>query len=193
MIAYLQGTVLKKFEKKIILLTQDIGYAVQTSKSINEALTEGQKAKFFIYHNIREDSSDLYGFESPEDLDFFEQLISINGIGPKVGLEICNIPSDQVKSAIFNEDEKFICKIPGIGQKTAKRIILELKGKISIDKLTSLEHKHQGISPNNANDDVISALEKLGYQRRVILSILEKMPQEISTDEEIITYFLRSV
>jgi len=194
MIAYLQGTVLKKTEKKLILLTQDIGYAVQTSKSINESLTEGQDAKFFIYHNIREDSSDLYGFTSYEDLEFFELLISINGIGPKVGLEICNIPSNKVKSAILNEDTAMICSIPGIGQKTAQRIILELKGKISISDLQLLEpQQHQGLGKHELNEDVIDALTKLGYQRKQILATLSKAPAEINNEEELITYFLKSV
>lgn len=186
MIAHLKGKILKKTDKGIILDTGNVGYYVNLSASKLAEIHETNDCQFFIYSNVREDAFDLYGFTNYEELGFFKNLISINGIGPKVAMEILNSPSDKIKSAIVNEDAAFICKIPGIGQKTAKRIILELKGKIEVE---SLPEEYQSAEINN---DVMDALLKLGYQRQHISRTLNGLPEELIEAEEIITYFLKN-
>jgi len=190
MIAYLKGKVLNKTEKDIILNTGNIGYSVRLSKPTLEKIKETTELELFIHSHIREDAFDLYGFTKHEELDFFKLLITINGIGPKIALEILTLPIDKTKLAIAEDDSNYISRIPGIGSKKAKRIILELKGKIDI---TSLTHRIQkNIENENVDDEAIEALTKLGYQRHEIKNRLRKLPQNIKTTEEIITYFLKN-
>jgi Holliday junction DNA helicase RuvA len=181
MIAHLKGKVLKKTDKGIILSPGNIGYFVHITKDLLS--TVKKEAEFFIHTNIKEDAQDLYGFVNYEDLEFFVQLISVKGIGPKVAMEIMNIPTEKLKPAIISEDEIFICRIPGIGKKTAKRLILELKDKIETDRIHT---------PVASHSEAIDALLKLGYQRKDITKNLREIPESITETEEIITYFLKN-
>ena len=186
MIAHLKGKILKTTAKGIILQTGDIGYLVFLTQPSLEAAVENSNTQFFIHHHVKEDISNLYGFDTFEQLEFFVKLISISGIGPRIGLEILSIPEDQVKSAILNEDQAFICKVPGIGKKTAQRIIIELKDKI--DPI-HLNRSHKSVKePNN---EALDALIKLGYQRKDVIQTLKDIPTDIIQTENIITYFLK--
>lgn len=186
MVAHLKGQVLKVVDKGIILDTGNIGYFVFLAKNILPAVKEGKEIELFTHHQITEITSDLYGFATYDELEFFKTLISIKGIGPKVALEILAIDPKQMKSAIKDQDITFISKVPGIGKKTAQRIILELKGEIS----SSRKHKH---IPAETQSDVEDALIKLGYTRNQVRKVLDKAPQKLKEAEEIITYFLKSV
>ena len=108
MIAHLSGKILKITEKGIILTVNQIGYFINLTKNRISNLNENEEVEFFTHNQIREDASDLYGFSEYKDLLFFKKLISISGIGPKVGMEISNISSDKIKLAILNEDLDFI-------------------------------------------------------------------------------------
>jgi holliday junction DNA helicase RuvA len=152
------------------------------------SIQEDEDCEFFIHSQIREDAFDLYGFQNYENLLLFKKFIAINGIGPKVALEILNLPIDQILSAIANDDSDFICKIPGIGQKTAKRIVLELKGKIELADISG-DYKN---SISNIDQDAFDALTKLGYKRNHINKTLKSLPENIVEAEEIITYFLKN-
>ena len=189
MIAYLSGKVLKKTDKGIILDTGNIGYFVHLSKTAMTDLEEKQDAEFFIHSHIREDAFDLYGFNTYEELSFFKQLISINGIGPRVATEILSVPAEKIKAAIINEDDKFLCKIPGIGPKIAKRIVLELKGKVDMDHTD----RHYQKLDEKIDDEAFDALAKLGYQPQQIRKILNNLPANIKATEQIITHFLKNV
>lgn len=189
MIAYLSGKIIKKTEKGIIIDTGNVGYLVHVSKLTNANVNENESISLFIYSHIREDSFDLHGFENYETLEFFKQLISINGVGPKVAMEIISSDTDKIKMAIANEDDKFLCKIPGIGSKTAKRIVLELKGKITLE---NLDRPYQRID-EKMDDEAYEALSKLGYQSQQIRKILNNLPKEIKDTEQIITYFLKNI
>jgi Holliday junction DNA helicase RuvA len=189
MIAHIKGTVLKKTDKGIIVDTGNIGYFVFLTNTELSGISESQEVKFFIHSNIREDSFDLYGFSEHKNLEFFKQLISVSRIGPKVALEIMETPTDKIKSAIINEDEDLICRIPGIGKKTAKRLILELKDKIEMENLD--ERPYRKIDEGFHND-AITALLKLGYQKNEIINTLKSLPAEIKEAEEVITYFIRN-
>ena len=184
MIAHLKGQVLKKTDKGIILDTGNIGYFVHLTKNLISEINETTTINFFIHTHVKDDAQDLYGFATFEDLEFFKQLISINGIGPKVALEILNVEPSKMKSAIISEDEAFICQIPGIGKKTAKRLILELKEKLKGTKYEAGSHK--------THAEALDALIKLGYQRHEVRKILSNVPPKITETEEIITYFLKN-
>ncbi len=187
MIAHLSGKILKITEKGIILTVNQIGYFINLTKDTILNLNEHEEVEFFTHNQIREDASDLYGFKDYNDLLFFKKLISISGIGPKVGMEISNISSNKIKLAILNEDLDFIKKIPGIGPKTAKRIILELKGSIE-----NFDIENQASEEQEINNDILDALTKLGYSRHQISKSLQDIPQEIQSAEEIITHFLKN-
>lgn len=188
MIAYLEGEVLQTTEKNIILKIQQIGYHVHLTKSHLNKIEKGQSLAVYIYHNIKEDISDLYGFTEFSSLELFKTLISVNGIGPKAGMEILNFPVTQIKDAIFNADEAFICQIPGIGKKTAQRLILELKGKVTPELA---ERTHQTIS-NDIKEEATEALLKLGFAKHKILNHLNSLEIKASSAEELITNFIKN-
>ncbi len=187
MIGYLNGTVLKKTDKDLILNLGNIGYTLHCPKKDLAETFEGSEKSFFIHHIIREDASDLYGFANYSELTFFKQLIAINGIGPKAGLEIINMDPEKVKAAILNEDTAFICKTPGVGPKSAKRLILELKDKVTTSKIEDIENYSSG------DGEAAEALTRLGYQRYEINRILKEAPKDLKNSEELITYFLKNI
>ncbi|MCX6735088.1 MAG: Holliday junction branch migration protein RuvA [Candidatus Peregrinibacteria bacterium] len=194
MIAYLKGNVLKKIEKGIILDTGNVGYLVHPPAALLDSLKETQSIELFIHSNIREDAFDLYGFANYNDLTFFKTLLSVSGIGPKTGLEIMNSDIQKIKLAILNEDHGYIKKIPGIGEKTAKRMILELKSKIEMEDISALGNSSSNKSSTSSDPhpDAMEALLRLGYQRQQVSKTLRGMPTEIIEAEEVITYFLKN-
>lgn len=194
MIAYLKGNVLKKIEKGIILDTGNVGYLVHPPAALLDSLKETQSVELFIHSNIREDAFDLYGFANYNDLTFFKTLLSVSGIGPKTGLEIMNSDIQKIKLAIINEDHGYIKKVPGIGEKTAKRMILELKSKIEMEDISALGNSSSNKSStiSDPHPDAMEALLRLGYQRQQVSKTLRGMPTEIIEAEEVITYFLKN-
>lgn len=189
MLAYLKGQVIKKTNKGIIINTGNIGYLTYLNTSLLSEIEEFSQIELFIHSHIKEDAFELYGFTNYKSLQFFTQLININGIGPKVALEILNIPISKIKGAILNNDETFLCEIPGIGKKTAKRIILELKEKIEDGDLETLQYRSLSKETHN---EALEALIKLGYQKHEIVRVIKDIPEEIKETEEIITFFLRN-
>jgi holliday junction DNA helicase RuvA len=192
MIAYLQGEIIKKMDKGVILLAGHIGHFLYlNAPSLEEIQTETEN-NFFIHSHIREDCFDLYGFNTWEELKFFKKLIQIKGVGPKVALEILGAGANKVKAAILNEDIPFIKLIPGIGAKTAQRIILELKNSLAEEDLGELERSYQGLEQSSNNDEIVDALIGLGYKRKDVIHNLRKIPKEIIKVEEIITFFIKN-
>ena len=188
MIAYLQGQIISRDEKNVILKCGQVGYDVFCTKEFISKIRESEEVEFFVHTHIREDCMDLYGFESKDQLIFFKQLITINGIGPKAALEILNFEVEKVKLAIINEDLAFITKVPGIGKKTAQRMIIDLKNKLEVNF-------NENYSPSLGIDtekEVMEALIGLGYQRKHIKMRLGDLLSKSSNTEEIITYFLKN-
>lgn len=176
MIASLKGKVSLIKDKFIILETNNIGYKVFLNEDSKNSLKEEAEYFFYIYSHIREDSFDLYGFLDYNELEFFEMLITVSGIGPKGALGILNVAnSELLKQAIKKEDLAYLNKISGIGRKTAEKIILELKDKITIT-----------IDPNNQNDlDVLEALKALGYSSYEVRNILKEIDPSLDTNAKI--------
>lgn len=188
MISYLNGIVLKKLEKSIIVKTGDIGYEIKVSTNQLNNLHEDDNLEFFIHTHVREDDISLYGFDTLEQLIFFKKLISVSGIGPKTGLEVLNLPVPELKKAIFEKNYNYFKKIKGIGKKTIERMFLDLKIlPEDIDSVVFTQEKRE------VNDDIIGAITNLGYSRAQINSVLKNIPEEVKEDEEIIKYFLQNL
>lgn len=182
MIAYLEGKVLKTGVNNLILKVSQIGYKVYVSNGILMTTKVGNQLELFIYQNLKEDISDLYGFLNSNELDLFEKLISVNKVGPKSALNIMNLGFDDVISAINNQDVTFLTKASGLGKKGAERIILELSGKLVLEEQVS-----------NIDQEVFLALESLGYERKHISEVLKTKPENIGTVESMVKYFLQNL
>lgn len=187
MISFLQGVVQNKELRALTLNVNSVGYRVHATSNFLEKTGEGEKCELFIHTHVREDDISLYGFASREEWELFKLLLTVSGIGPRSALEILNAPLGRVRQAIAKKDSAFLTRIPGIGKKTAERIIVDLEGKI---KENLLEEKLQ---THGERDDIIEALVSLGYQRKQVVSGLKKIPAEIEGDEEIIKYFLQNI
>jgi holliday junction DNA helicase RuvA len=190
MISYIKGKTILKKEKFIIVETSSgLGYKIKTSNKLIKNINLNEEVSLFIYSHIREDAFDLFGFENIENLEFFETIISVKGIGPKIGLEILNFDTSLIKKAIIEKNSSIISQIPGIGKKSAERIILELKEKINIENIS--EDLDTNFS-NEEQEEIIHALINLGYDRKKVINGLSKIPKEIKSEEEKIKYFLQN-
>ncbi|MCC6643716.1 Holliday junction branch migration protein RuvA [Candidatus Peregrinibacteria bacterium] len=188
MIAYLEGKIIHKDSNSAIVQTNGLGYQVFLPAALHEKVEIGSDQTFFIYTKVREDELSLFGFANSEELNFFKQLISVNGVGPKTALEILSSDSNAVKNAIVQENTAFLSKIPGIGKKSAERIIVELKNKVQ-------PSSHQEISSKLEQqlEEVTAALIGLGYQRGEIYHVLKAAPAEMTQTEDLITFFLKNI
>lgn len=175
MISYLQGRTILKKEKFIVLDVHGVGYKVFLSQKTLSKITEnGEDFKLFCFLNVRENLLDLYGFLSTDELELFEILNDISGVGPKMALEISSLgPLEEIKKAIEREDENLFSGIPGLGKKRTQTIIWELS-----DKIKNLSKKK-----TKEADETEEALAALGFPRKKIKEILAKIPTEIRDTE----------
>jgi len=187
MIGYLNGLIIDKDDKSLLVLAGNIGYKIWSTQELISSSKMDQKIQFYIHTAVREDDISLYGFTTKEELKFFEQLLSVSGIGPKMALDILGTPMNLTQSAIINGDTGMLTKIKGLGKKTAERLILELKNKI-----TPMTTKEGGPAVSSINEDAILALESLGYERFQIIKAMTNLPSDIKETEEIVKYFLKS-
>jgi len=184
MISFLDGKIILKRDKFVILEVAGVGYKVFLSRQTLLRLPEiGQNLKLFTYQNVKEEALDLYGFLAYEGLEFFETLMDIRGVGPKSALDISDLGSlDKIKDRILTQDEKIFEGIPGIGSKKAMTIILELTGKI----------KMLGNKKDSA-DDSESALMQLGFSKSQAKEALSGIPANIKNPEERIKLALKNL
>ncbi len=184
MISYLNGRVILKRDKFIIVEVNGIGYQVFLSRKTFLNLPEiGESIKLFTYQNVKEEALDLYGFLSFEELEFFETLMDIRGVGPKSALDISALGSlDKIKDRILKQDEKIFEGIPGIGSKKAMTIILELTGKIKM-----LGGKKDSV------DEAELALMSLGFPKQQAKEALSHIDPKIKDMEERIKQALKSL
>ncbi|MCK5475766.1 MAG: Holliday junction branch migration protein RuvA [Candidatus Pacebacteria bacterium] len=189
MIAYLKGKIIFKNEKFIILLSGGVGYKVFMLSCQNKIDDE---TEFFTYLNVKEDSLALYGFMSYQELELFEHLISISGIGPKAGLGILSLAdAETVKIAIAKGDSSILTRVSGIGKKTAERVVLELRNKFSnIEGDEVLQKKSKEI---NDHTDAIEALVGLGYSPSEAKKAIAEIPAEIKDVSERIKMALKEL
>ena len=186
MIAYLKGELVVKSEEYIIIEVQGIGYKVFMSKKSIDELQENRQVRVYTYLKVREDDISLFGFNTNEELHMFELLISVGGIGAKSAITILsNITPSRFALAVITNEVNTLKKLPGIGPKTAQRIILELKDKIKTEAIgaeTSELEKEE--NKQEEFEEVIQALQVLGYRRYEINKILPKIKSE-SLEERI--------
>ena len=187
MIAYLKGNLMTKSEEYIILEVQGIGYKVYMSKTSIDELDESNQVKVYTYLKIREDDISLFGFNTNEELHMFELLISVGGIGAKSAITILsNITPSRFALAVITNDVNSLKKLPGIGAKTAQRIILELKDKIKTEEAIDLDSnriKQDNIKKEEDLEELIQALQVLGYRRYEINKVLPKVKSETLEDK----------
>lgn len=168
MYAYFKGILITRRENSIILEVNGIGYNVFMPKSSLDALPHtGNTITVYTYTYVKEDALQLYGFLTHDDLELFKMLITVSGIGPKGALGILSTLScDELRFAILSEDAKTIAKSPGIGAKTAQKVVIELKDKISLRDVVSEELKNVCSLEGMVSSDVteaVEALTALGY------------------------------
>lgn len=187
MIRFLQGIVKNTEDRAIILFTNGIGYQVLVPNNI--LVEPDEEIELYIHSHIREDQFTLYGFRTKNELKFFELLLTINGVGPKMALEILNEDPEKIQSAILNKDITCLTKISGVGKKIAERLCLELKNKVEPTNPGDYSPTPQ----TEFDDDVIITLETLGYKRSHINKVLSEIEEEITEAEELIRIFLQRV
>lgn len=193
MIGYLRGEIAHISPELLILDVGGVGYNVRINQQFAGKLPGiGREIKVYTYTYVKEDAFLLYGFQSSDELDLFKQLIGVNGIGPKGALAILSVMSaNDLRFAIYTSDAKAIAKAPGIGSKTAERVILDLKDKISIEdslnQFGSDASDFGGESAGTNNDmakDAIEALSALGYSRTDAIFAVNKVSREEVSDTE---------
>ncbi|MDD5626920.1 MAG: Holliday junction branch migration protein RuvA [Patescibacteria group bacterium] len=186
MISYLHGKIKIKTDKFVILEVNNIGYKIFAPQNVLESLNaEGEEQELFIHHHVSEDREELYGFLNFQDLDFFELLMSVSGIGPKSALGVmAQADTQTLKTAIITEDKSIFTKVSGVGQKTAERIILELKTKIPAD-----------ITLGGGNQDLeaLDALIHLGYSQKEAREALRQAPRGLILASERIKWALQNL
>ena len=190
MIAYLKGKV-KLFRFGFLILeVGGVGYKVNVPPQIglqDNVVDMQDEHEFFIHHHIKEDIDDLYGFLTFQELELFEKLLSVNGVGPKAAMTIIGLAKvEKIIEAIISEDTKFFESAPGIGKKVAVKIILELKSKVS-------SQKYSGNISGGEHQDIYDGLETLGYRKVEIDKIIGKIPKELSSAEDKIRWMLKNL
>lgn len=190
MYAYFKGKLAYVGEDCIILDVHDVGYRILLSPASMAFLPQiGEEVQLYTYTSVREDAIWLYGFLSHDDLEIFKKLITVSGIGPKGGMSILSVMNaDAVRFAIISGDAKAIAKAPGVGSKTAQRLILELKDKISVeDTLVSREVNGApaaGIAQSDNCKEAVEALVALGYSSSDALRAVKGIENAAAMDVE---------
>ncbi len=193
MLAYLNGRVSFIKENYLVIDVNNIGYKVFTPSSTFPQLPlHSQEIKLFTYLHVREDAMDLYGFIKEDELSIFELLISVSGIGPKVALGILSgIKPSDIALAIARSDSKTLITAPGIGNKLAQRIILELKDKVKSDYLEKLTIDKNFSNEIGHSSEAINALISLGYSLSEANSAVLKLDKQDLTVEDTIKEALK--
>lgn len=197
MYEYIKGKYIGINKDYVIIENNGIGYKIFTSgATIAEMPKVSEEVQLYLEQIVREDFIGLYGFKDREELEMFKLLISISGVGAKAALSLLSISRiNNLKYAIIMEDDKHLCRAPGIGKKTAGRIILELKDKIKTEEVSEgvdIQQGFEDIAPSNSNaiGEALGALLALGYSEKEAESALKKVNREESV-ENIIKECLR--
>ena len=170
MYSYIKGILTDMDEESIVVETGGIGYHIYTTGQTFRYLPSvGEEVKVYTYLHVREDAMQLYGFLTRDDLEVFRQLITVSGIGPKAGIAILSVMTgNDLRYAIMAGDSKSISKAPGVGAKTAQKVILELKDKLKVEDMLNTSKEPEIVS-NTGNTELINeavlALAALGYSQ----------------------------
>lgn len=196
MFAYIKGTLIQKMNNYVVVETGNIGYKIFMSKTaILRAGEIGDNVQIYTHYHVREDEISLYGFLTGEELKLFELLISVSGVGVKSAITmLADInPSDFVM-CVIKDDVTRLTKIPGVGKKSAQRIILELKDKLKNEqKQENMEEEKANIEVTDSVEESISALQILGYNRKEIEKVFAKFDYKSMSTEDIIRNALKNL
>ena len=181
MIGSIKGKIILKTDKFIIIEAVGVGYKINVSPdTLSKTQKTGEEVSLWIHTNVREDALDLYGFKERPELEFFEMLIGVSGIGPRSALAILGIATiETLRKAIGTGDTTYLTKISGIGKKTAERIVIDLR-----DKMAS-EYSEQTGSSLQIELDALEALKSLGYSQNEAREALKKTASGTDTNTKI--------
>jgi Holliday junction DNA helicase RuvA len=184
MISTLEGTVSEKLGDVIVINVAGVGYGVNVTLEDHAQLKIGEKNKVYIYEHIRENSHDLFGFCKPDTKQLFEQLLEVNGVGPKMALAILSIGhANEVRTAIAGGDTKFIQAANGVGKRVAERVVVDLKDKVG---LVASDTDHLFTSGSLAvQDEAVQGLVALGYTLQDAQNALAHVSNNLPTEERI--------
>ena len=198
MFYYLNGTLVLRDASTAVLDCSGVGYRLTVSANTSESIAPrmGMQTKLLTYLQVREDGMELFGFSSQEELDIFKLLIGVSGVGPKAAMSILSVMTpDRVRLAVCTEDTRALAKAPNIGNKTAARIVLELKDKVASDILdgTSLSTSTPATAPQNKGKlgDALEALMALGYDRSTAMNALRGIDTDKLSVNDIIAQALK--
>lgn len=195
MISFIKGYIAETTENSVILETDSIGYEIfMTGPAIEETSRMQDKIKIYTYFHVREDAMQLYGFLSRDDLEMFRLLLNVNGIGPKAAMGVlAAITADELRFAVLSDDVKTISRAPGIGKKTAQKLILELKDKLKLEDAfeKKLAHQEENLSLkdtslHDSRQEAVEALTALGYSSANALRAVRQVSEETGDDVEAI-------
>ena len=185
MIAHVEGVIAEKFSSSVIVDVHGVGYEVTLTALDFDAATLGETKKFYTYHQVRENSEDLYGFSTLAAKKLFELLISVNGIGPKAATSILSLAApEEVRNAIANADSAFVSKAAGVGKKSAERVIVDLRDKVGIPS------RYGATAPTTTttsrkDDDALDALIALGLPLKDATAALAGVDDSLPTAERV--------
>ena len=193
MISYIRGELAVQYEDKVIVDVGGVGYGIYMSaQSMSKLPPIGSEVKIHTYLNVKEDSMQLFGFLSEDDLEMYQLLLNVNGIGPKAALGVLSVLTpDDLRFAVLADDAKAIAKAPGIGNKTAQKLILELKDKLSLEdafekKLGKASETMPLPADSDAKTEALEALTALGYSASDALKAVRKAGVTEDMDTETI-------
>ena len=191
MISYIKGELTEVFEDTVVVETNGIGYNIRVPGSVLDRLPSvGSSVRIYTYLYVKEDAMNLFGFLNRDDLSVFKLLLNVSGIGPKGALaSLSTIGPDDLRFAVLSEDVKTISSAPGIGAKTAKRLIIELKDKLKLAEVfeTALANKEKASSENDvllARNEAVEALVALGYASAQAMKAVQQVENAEEKDSE---------
>ncbi len=200
MISYIRGELIAIEEEKVIVDVNGVGFGIfMPGQAMNLLPPIGEEVKLHTYMNVREDAMQLFGFLTRDDLNVFKLVIGVSGIGPKGGLSILShLSPDELRFAVMSHDVKAISGAPGIGKKTAEKLIIELKDKLSIEDVLerTVERDSHAISSTNnqIHTEAVQALVALGYGNTEALKAVKKVDtSEDMTVEDVLKQALKYI
>ena len=191
MYSYIIGKVVNKFKNILILENNNIGYEIYMTEIALSELNVDEEAKIYTYYNVSQDNISLFGFKNLEEKKMFENLISVSKIGAKTAIGILSsISTAEFAIAIITNDINRLSKLPGIGKKTAQRIVLEITDKVKTAEIIFTEDKEQKsneqyVTVSEKEKDVVEALKVLGYNIKEIEKIMKSLDINSSTEDMI--------
>ena len=195
MIAWLKGELLEKQAPSLLVNVNGVGYELEAPMTtFYELPAEGEVATLFVHMVVREDAQLLFGFSSKQQRELFRSLIKVNGVGPKVALAVLStLSAQELLQCMADEDYTALCKVPGIGKKTAQRLVVEMKDRLEKEfGDVALEARAQSGGVNNPRNDAIEALVSLGYRPADASRVVKSLDKDLSS-EDLIRQALRTL